>query len=209
MRVLDLFCCAGGAGAGYARAGFEVVGIDIYPQPGYPFEFVRADAIEYVTEHGADFDFIHASPPCQGYSATEVLWNNAEYYPMMIPDVRKALDATGKPYTIENVERAAWDMQNPILLCGDMFGIRTYRHRLFECNWKIEQPVHPRHVAYTAKMGRPVKDGEHMIIAGNFSGVDLARKIMEMPWARRNELSEAIPPAYTEWIARRWMETRQ
>lgn len=103
VRLLDLFCCSGGASVGYSRAGFEVVGVDIEPQPDYPFEFHQSDAIEFVKEHGHEFDFIHASPPCQSQSAITKGTNKGRVYPDFIPETRAALDALGKPYVIENV----------------------------------------------------------------------------------------------------------
>ena len=119
MRLLDLFCCAGGAGAGYAAAGFEVVGVDIDPQPRYPFEFVQGDALEYVAEHGHKFDVIHASPPCQAFSRTKTLHTNE--HPDLIEPTRAALRATGKPYVIENVVGAP--LLDPIKLDGRHFAM--------------------------------------------------------------------------------------
>ena len=119
MRLLDLFCCAGGAGKGYVDAGFEVVGVDIDPQPNYPFEFHQADAIEFVSAHGHEFDAIHASPPCQAFSKTKTLHDNE--HPDLIEPTREALIATGKPWVIENVVGAP--LINPIKLTGQHFGM--------------------------------------------------------------------------------------
>lgn len=199
-RLLDLFCCQGGAGKGYADAGFEVVGVDINPQPRYPFEFHRANALEFVAKHGGEFDAIHASPPCQLYSITHHI--TGADHPDLIGDTRDALLAAGLPYVIENVEAAHPFLIAPAVLCGAMFGLHTYRHRLFETNWTLSAPSHPRHVARTTKMGRRPIDGEFMHIVGNFSGVARGREVMGMPWATRDGLREAIPPAYTEWIGR-------
>jgi DNA (cytosine-5)-methyltransferase 1 len=105
---------------------------------------------------------------------------------------------SGLPYVIENVQGAP--LLDPVVLCGAMFGLRTYRHRLFEANFLIKAPAHPPHVAPTRKMGRPIRDGEFMHVVGNFSGVGTARDIMGMPWASRDGLREAIPPAYTKHI---------
>jgi DNA (cytosine-5)-methyltransferase 1 len=202
MRVLDLYCGQGGAGAGYARAGFEVVGVDIAPQPRYPFLFLQTDALDVLRVEGAGFDLVHASPPCQAHSDT---WRiRANMHPDLIGLTRDALRATGLPYIIENVVGAP--LIEPVTLCGAMFGLRTYRHRLFESNLPLTVPEHPEHVAPQAKMGRPVCEGEFQHIVGNFSGVALARETMGMPWANRDGLREAIPVAYTEFLGRQIRE---
>lgn len=206
-RLLDLFCCQGGASMGYHRAGFDVVGVDINPQPHYPFDFVQADALEYLAEHGHEFDAIHASPPCQAHTkAQRIMGNEHEDF---IPRTRLMLYGLNwhrtvnlhlppVPWVIENVPDSP--LLNPVVLCGAMFGIGTYRHRLFESNRTLRAPEHPEHTARHTKMGRPPKDGEFMHIVGNFSGADQAREIMGMPWATRDGLREAIPAVYTEWI---------
>lgn len=220
MRILDLYCCQGGASSGYAEAGFEVVGVDIDPQPRYPFPFSRMDALEALrlllvgervafdiyTRHGGqtvhygleDFDAIHASPPCQLYSKTHRIMRSD--FPDLIGPTRDLLVRTGLPYVIENVEDARSELQWPSMLCGGMFGLETYRHRLFETNWGFRGKDHPPHVAKTTKMGRAVKPGEYMHVVGNFTGVDHARDVMGMPWANRDGLREAIPPAYSEFV---------
>lgn len=196
MRALDLFCCAGGASYGLYRAGFEVTGVDIQDQPNYRFEdFHQADALTFPLK---GYDFIWASPPCQAHTLARRIRKND--HPDLIAPIRERLKASGIPYCIENVPGAP--LHNPVTLCGAMFGLRTYRHRLFECSFPVSQPSHPKHVAHLAKMGRPVKDGEFMHVVGNFSGVALARQIMDMRWATRDELREAIPPAYAEYIGR-------
>lgn len=196
MRLLDLFCCEGGAGVGYHRAGFNVVGVDIATQPRYPFEFVQADALEYLAEHGAKFDAIHASPPCQAWTNAQKI--NGNQHPELVEPVREILEVLGVPYVIENVPGAP--LRDPIELCGAMFGLGTYRHRLFESNVKLSAPGHPKHKARTTKMGRPPVDGEFMHVVGNFSGVAKAREVMGMGWASRDGLREAIPPAYTNLV---------
>lgn len=196
-RLLDLFCCAGGAAKGYADAGFEVVGVDIDPQPNYPYRFFQLDWADFIRLYGLDtFDAIHASPPCQFYSNAQRIMDNE--HPDLIGPVREALKASGLPYIIENVAGAP--LINPIELCGSMFGLGTYRHRLFETSFPIVAPPHPTHTAKTTKMGRAVKDGEMMHVVGHFSGVAKAREAMDIPWMKRDELREAIPPAYTEYI---------
>lgn len=151
-RLLDLFCGAGGSAVGYARAGFEVVGVDLKSQPRYPFEFHQADAMTYPLD---GFDAIHASPPCQAYSVAQKLQGNL--HPDLIGPTRFRLTESGKPYVIENVVGAP--LLKPTLLQGTMFGLRTERKRLFETSFLLPMPplayTAPRH----AKMGRRVKDG--------------------------------------------------
>ncbi|MFJ9854297.1 SAM-dependent methyltransferase [Streptomyces sp. NPDC101150] len=201
LRVLDLFCCQGGAGMGYHQAGFNVTGIDIAPQPRYPFAFHQADALAYLARHGTDFDLIHASMPCQRYTRCQQI--QSREHPDLIAPVRALLQQTGRPYVIENVPGAP--LLDPVELCGAMFGLRTYRHRLFETSFPLARRHHPRHLAPNAKMGRPVREGEFMHIVGNFSNVPLARDIMDMPWATRDGLREAIPPVYTRHIAEQFL----
>lgn len=197
-RLLDLFCCQGGAAMGYHRAGFEVVGVDLNPQPRYPFKFHQGDALKYLLEHHHEFDVFHASPPCQAFTNAQKI--QANEHPDFITATRAAFELIGKPYVIENVPGSpVWP---DAVLCGAMFGLHTYRHRWFESNVALTAPPHPAHTARTTKMGRAPVDGEYMHIVGNFSGVDLAREVMEMPWASRDGLREAIPPAYTEFLGR-------
>ncbi len=199
-RALDLFCCAGGAGMGLHHAGFAVVGVDIDPQPHYPYEFHRADALTFPLD---GFDFVWASPPCQAFTLCQRIRKNE--HPDLISPVRERLVASGLPWCIENVPGAP--LINPIELCGAMFGLRTYRHRLFECSFPIAAPHHPEHTAPLRKMGRPVREGEFIHVVGNFSGAQLARDAMgitnKMP---RDKLREAIPPAYAEYIGRAALE---
>lgn len=197
-RLLDLFCGpdGGGASMGYYLAGFDVVGVDIAKRGRYPFPYFQADALEFVDEYGHDFDAIHASPPCQAFTNAQRIRQNE--HPDLITPLRPLLDETGVPYVIENVVGAP--LIEPLQLCGAMFGLRTYRHRLFETSWPLSQPDHPEHVAPLTKMGRPPKDGEFMHVVGNFSGAAEGRKAMGMPWASRDGLREAIPPAYTAYI---------
>ncbi|SNS79115.1 DNA cytosine methyltransferase [Actinacidiphila glaucinigra] len=201
LRVLDLFCCQGGAGMGYHLAGFDVTGIDTAAQPRYPFTFVQADALEYLAAHGSGFDLIHASPPCQRYTRAQQI--RGREHPDLIEPLRDLLLATGRPYVIENVPGAP--LLDPVELCGAMFGLRTYRHRRFETSFPLPHRHHPRHLAPSAKMGRPVRDGEYLQVVGNFSGVALARTVMGMPWANRDGLREAVPPAYTRHIAAQFL----
>ena len=194
---------------GYHRAGFEVVGVDLHPQPNYPFEFHQADAMTYPLE---GFDAVHASPPCQAYSVANNIHGRADH-PMLIPAVRERLIATGLPYVIENVPRAP--LINPVTLCGLTFGLNVKRHRLFESNvFMLSQPctghdgdwllvfghtvLERGHQSGVAKGGDPVIHRRHV-------GTERGRLAMGIDWMNRDELSEAIPPAYTEWIGERLM----
>ena len=213
-RLLDLFCGAGGAGMGYSRAGFEVVGVDLHPQKHYPFEFHQADALEYVAEHGREFDAIHASPPCQFYSRLRYLpWLRDKEYWDSIPPTRAALRACGVPWVLENVEDAPVD---GVTLCGTMFGLGwpdgkpLYRHRRFETNspdlWLA--PGHGKH-HQTLLPGRLLKGRARLnngyVIGGHQNGLR-AMGAMGIDWMTGSELSQAIPPAYTEWIGRQLIE---
>ncbi|MEV0187174.1 SAM-dependent methyltransferase [Kitasatospora purpeofusca] len=204
MTVLDAYGCQGGAGMGYHLAGYRVLSLDKEPQPRNPFAFVQADALAFITEFGHLFDLLHASPPCQRYTRCQKI--QGREHPDLIAPTRTAMQATGRPWVIENVEEARSELRDPVMLCGAAFGLRTYRHRLFEPGGglTITPPQHPVHTASLAKMGRPVADGEFMHVVGNFSNVSLARSdaVMGMPWATRDGLREAIPPAYTQLIGR-------
>lgn len=209
-RLLDLFCGAGGAAMGYHRAGFEVVGVDIKPQPHYPFEFHQADAMTYPLE---GVDVIHASPPCQGYSCASVVHRNAgKVYPLLIGEVREKLKKSGLPYVIENVERSP--LINAVKLCGTMFNLGVFRHRLFESNIFM---LSPGSCFHDEKIG----EGKYFSVAGgagrwkswgtvhrNISKgtADQWRAAMGIDWMTRNEVKDAIPPAYTEWIGRQLIE---
>ena len=199
-RILDLFCKAGGAAKGYADAGFEVIGVDIEPQPRYPFEFHQADAMTFPLD---GFDAIHASPPCQGYSAMSACRPGlADKYPKLIEPVRERLRAAGVPYVIENVVGAP--MLNPTLLCGAMFGYEQYRHRLFETSFPTPLILHPAHTMPTSDAGH-WRPGTVLSVAGHFAPMAKAREIMAIDWMRRGELAEAIPPYFTEFIGRALM----
>ncbi|MFD7454899.1 SAM-dependent methyltransferase [Kitasatospora sp. NPDC059827] len=189
---------------GYYLAGYDVLGVDLTDQPRYPFAFLQADAVAFIAEHGHLFDLGHGSPPCQRYTRCQKL--QGREHPDLIAPTRAALETTGRPWVIENVEEARSELRDPVMLCGAAFGLRTYRHRLFEPGGglTITPPPHPAHTAPNAKMGRPVADREFMHVVGNFSNVPLARSeaVMGMPWATRDGLREAIPPAYTDLIGR-------
>lgn len=189
---------------GYHQAGFEVVGVDIDPQPRYPFEFHQGDALKYLLEHHHEFDAFHASPPCQAHTNCQKLRGND--HPDFIAATRAAFQLIGKPWIIENVPGAP--MENPMLLCGCMFPpLQTYRPRLFESNCVAIRARCRPHTARTTKMGRPPQADEFMHVVGNFSGVRQARAAMGIEWMSRDELREAIPPAYTEFLGRELMRS--
>jgi DNA (cytosine-5)-methyltransferase 1 len=208
-RLLDLFCCEGGAATGYDRAGFEVVGVDLERQPRYPFQFMQGDAL-MVFEMPAwidTFDAIHASPPCQRYCDLAARNGNAAEWPDLIPILRPLLRATGLPYVIENVEGAPLD--DPVMLCGTMFPeLRVIRHRLFETNWPLTAPPHklPHPLVFThdkrkSHYGHLDQDTAYVQVTGG-GNATLAnkREAMGMPWASNHGVNEAIPPAYTEHV---------
>lgn len=198
-RLLDLYCCQGGASAGYLAAGFDVVGVDINPQPRYPWRFHQTDALEYLAAHGHQYDAIHASPPCQAYSACQRI--RGREHPDLIAATRNALQATARPWVIENVEDARPELQNPVLLCGAMFpGLHTYRHRLFETSFPLEAPAHPDHGEPSVKMGRPLRDGDWYHAVGNFSNVPYVRANLGVPWMNRDGIRECIPPVYAQHV---------
>jgi DNA (cytosine-5)-methyltransferase 1 len=212
--LFDLCCKAGGTSRGYQQAGFYVVGVDIEPQPRYiGNEFIQMDALKllriliaggYVNGWClADIAAFGASPHCQGYSATQSIWGKE--YPMQIEDFRKLLKATGKPYAIENVPGAP--LENPLMLCGTMFGLPLVRHRLFECNPPLYFPPAPcAHTRKVVKVGRMPTGDEFVAMAGHFAGVDLVRAATGIDWMIRDELSQAIPPVYTRHIGRQFLE---
>lgn len=206
-RLLDLYCGQGGAGWGYHLAGFQVTGVDIRPQPRHPSEmrFVQDDALDYLIKHGHEFDFIHASPVCRAYTKAIGPAKGRYNHPKQIPILRRFLQESGKPHAIENVEGAP--LENPVTLCGSMFELPMYRHRLFEFGNmpRPPQPDHPEHRSPTAPMGRRPTCGQLWSIAGNFSGVFEASIAMEMPWANQEGLRQAIPPAYTVWVGSQMM----
>lgn len=212
MRVLDAFCKAGGAAKGYHDAWphAEIVGVDIEPQPRYPFTFVQGDAMELLrdVEWLQTFDVVHASPPCQRYSDLARRNGNAEDWPDLLPAVRELLVASGVPYVIENVEGAP--MRSPLVLCGTMFpGLRVLRHRLFECSFPVQQPLHPTHpLVFThdkrkAHYGKLDEDTAFVQVTGG-GNCSVRNKLaaMGVEWMTGAEANEAIPPAYTEYIAR-------
>ena len=231
-RLLDLFCGAGGAAKGYHDAGFEVVGVDINPQPHYPYQFIQADALDvleqvvdgmsdgWVVEDLGFFSTIHASPPCQRYSDLAKRNGNEDAHPDLIGPVRELLQATGLPYVIENVDSAPLIRKQSVMLCGSMFGLgvdgyRLRRHRRFE--FSITPPALLGTNCKCAGDSRPVIDvtgggptkAPRLDAAGGrtYKGTaDQARAAMGIDWMTKKELNEAIPPAYTEWVGNYLLE---
>lgn len=204
--LLDLFCGAGGAAMGYWRAGFNVLGVDLIWQRRYPFLFVQSDALEFASEYGGMFDAIHASPPCQGYSKVRGLANTQ---PMLIEPTRKLLKATGKPYIIENSEDAP--LINPTLLCGQMFGLNLYRHRLFETSFDVPFMWDLGHGREQDKIHGPYEHRRRdiVMVVGNaqYKGyLPRAQAAMGIDWMGENEIAESIPPAYTQYIGKHLMQ---
>lgn len=215
MKLLDLFCKAGGAAVGYHRAGFDdITGIDIEPQPRYPFRFIQGDALEYLAAHGAEYDAIHASPPCQAYSQAQTLKNNL--HPDLVGPTRELLNAISKPWVIENVEGAP--LHANLMLCGSMFGLGygdlvLMRHRYFESGggWNLSPftPYTCNHDGWAISvfgnsfLGGPKNGVSYNHPNGRIEmGVKVGRIAMGIDWMTGKELSEAIPPAYTEYVGR-------
>lgn len=212
-RLLDLFCGAGGASAGYSRAGFEVIGVDIEPQPNYPFEFRQRNALEVLSElpdlWQGGYSAIHASPPCQAYT---VYGNNRAHvrsdHPELIEPVRCLLRQIGLPYVIENVPGAP--LVEPVRLCGTSFPpLEIRRHRLFECTFPMLVPPcdHERLTErkYPGSSNRP--NGRTVCNIGEYRvPLEIQKRAIGIDWMTLSELSQAIPPAYTEHIGRALME---
>jgi DNA (cytosine-5)-methyltransferase 1 len=204
VRVLDLFCCAGGASAGYVAAGFDVLGVDIKPQRNYPYEFVQHDALTFPLD---GFDLIHASPPCQHYSVMSMRHGTNASHPDLIGAIRDRLIASGTPYVIENVASAKPFMVDPIRLCGSMFGLEVNgrqlrRHRYFESSLPLTVDRQCNHIGQAIGVyghGGQGVDSNHYGYMGN---AEECRQVMQMPWATRSECCEAIPPAYTSYIGK-------
>jgi len=208
-RILDLFCGAGGAGAGYHEVwpDAEIVGVDLNPQPRYPFTFVQADAMTFDL---SGFDFIHASPPCQAYTTMGNRYRGAggaaDSHPDYIAAVRERILAAGGPYVIENVLGARKLLRSPVMLSGGMFGLGVRRDRLFECSFPVTAPKAQRVANPVAVYGK--LDGRRIWTRKDGSEIRCARTLQEgrdamgISWMEWRELAESIPPAYTAHIAR-------
>ncbi|MFH9960329.1 DNA methylase [Streptomyces mirabilis] len=218
-HLLDLFSCAGGAAMGYHRAGFAVDGVDIADRPNYPFPQYRGDALERLAALIASgeierYAFVHASPPCQGKCALTVGTNQSQgwggTHEDLVAPTRVLLDGTGLPYVIEQPIGRAQIRKN-LTLCGEMFGLGVIRHRNFEVGgWTTTQPAHVPHRGRVRgyRHGRYF-DGPYVAPYGSGGGkatVPEMQSAMGITWTDvREELTEAIPPAYTEWIGRQFL----
>lgn len=215
-RLLDAFSCAGGAAKGYHDAGFEVVGVDINPQPRYPYEHHVGDALAFIAEHGHEFDAIHASPPCQTYSSTRALHGNE--HPDLVAPTREALIASGKPYVIENVVGAP--LIDPLRLCGTEFDmvardvdgvmLKVVRHRLFESNVRLTGNGGCRHdpsvqtaTIYGAGGGwTPAWRDNPERRGGYIPHTDVIKELLGIDWMTKHEMSQVVPPAMAEHVGR-------
>ncbi|MGP3685410.1 DNA cytosine methyltransferase [Streptomyces sp. IBSNAI002] len=213
-QVLDLFCGAGGAGMGYHRAGFDVVGCDLQPRPNYPFKFIEGDALDCFREIVQDFDLVHASPPCQSQCTLTKGTNQGRTYVNLIPEVRALCEWYGVPYVIENVPGS--EVRRDIVLCGEMFGLGVIRHRQFEIGWycATPKPVHRRHRGPVRGWRHGVyRDGPYIAAYGKGGGkgdVPEMQAALGIDWTDiHEELTEAIPPAYTQWIGEQWITLSQ
>jgi len=196
--VLDLFSGAGGAAMGYSRAGFEVVGVDIEPQPHYPFTFIQADAMEFLASADlSPFTFIHASPPCQAYSSITHCQGDPGSHADLLAPARELLERSGSRWVIENVPGAP--MRADFKLCGCMFGLSVQRERWFETSWHgfdLRPPCHHRALA-VGVYGYGGPRGSSGRLSGRLASW---RQAMGIDWMEAQELTQAIPPAYTEYV---------
>ncbi|NUV80299.1 DNA cytosine methyltransferase [Streptomyces sp. CAI-155] len=220
--LLDLFSCAGGAAWGYARAGFTVHGCDITDRPNYPFTWHRGDALAYLahliaTRKIRRYAFVHASPPCQDKCTLTVGTNASQgwggTHVDLVAPTRDLLERTGLPYVIEQPNGRA-QIRKDLTLCGEMFGLGVIRHRNFELGgWSIEQPAHVPHRGRVRgwRHGR-FYDGPYVAAYGNGGGKPTVAELqaaLGIDWTDvREELTEAIPPAYSEHIGRAYLASR-
>ena len=220
MKALDLFCGAGGASMGMHRAGFDVTGVDIKPQPRYPFAFVQADAMTFPLD---GYDLIWASPPCQAFTPLRKMWNAREH-PDLVAPIRNILDESDSEWVIENVPGAPL-ARGSAMLCGTMFGLATddgiadlRRHRYFETSFPLTLRPPCNHgrpivIGVYGGHGRDQRRRQTVGVYGHAGGYSCREKAQRFPtaqrreamgieWMTNSELSQAIPPAYSEFIAR-------
>lgn len=206
LTALDLFCKAGGASMGLHQAGFDVTGIDIEPQPRYPFRFIQADALNPPVIL-SEFDFIWASPVCKAFTngANALAKRTGRRHPNQIPDTRKLLISSGVPWVIENVPTAP--IRADIVLHGHMFpNLKVIRKRHFETSWNEFLLVSPLpkgllREGYLCPVGHGTPKGIRDMGLPDYT-VAMVREAMGIDWMNRDELSQAIPPAYSEFIGR-------
>lgn len=195
---------------GLNQAGLEVTGVDLAPKSRYPFKFIQGDAL---TVDLSGYDFIWASPPCQRYSAGAARWKTSADHPDLIAKTRQRIKASGLPYVIENIPPARPLLINPVLLCGTMFGLGVFRHRLFESSFLVREVAHPRH---SGKIG----DGKYHTVTGHAGGssvrdgwkggsTDDWRTAMGIDWMTGNGLAEAIPPAYSNYLINEFLNSER
>lgn len=220
--LVDLCCKAGGSSKGYAMAGFEIIGVDKDPQPHYPFKFIQADVLKLdLVKFFPDSVIFHASPPCQLYSRGTIGFRKRGYeYPDVLTPLRKKLFMIGKPFILENVIGSP--LRKDLVLCGEMFSLKVIRHRIFEIHgFHVPKIQHIKHrlsickgtaimVCSGERPGGWFKKGYYSTIAGHGGGYKntLAdwKEAMQIDWMNKKELSQAIPPAYTEYIGRSIIE---
>lgn len=211
--LLDLYCCIGGAATGFHNAGWNIIGVDIKPQPDYPFEFHQGDALTLGPILAKRAHAVHTSPPCQGEGAPAKGTNKTlgKQHPRLIPQTRTMLQQIGLPYIIENVAGAA--IRHDVKLCGEMFGLGVIMHRYFELGgWTTNQPPHPRHRGRVRGWRQGLYfDGPYVAAYGNGGGkatVEEMRQAKRIDWSTNHlGLREALPPAYTEWLGERLLKT--
>jgi DNA (cytosine-5)-methyltransferase 1 len=236
-RLLDPFSGEGGAAKGYIRAGFDVTGVDIVDHSKrYPGTFIQGDALAYIAEHGHEYDAIHASPPCQGYSiATAGNQLARAKHARLIPAVRELLRLTGRPWVIENVELARRQMVDPVMLCGRMFQLGTKdadgmplvldRHRLFEASFQLAAPEHPKHgdeqvagvYGGSRRSSKPNATPADDRYAARYErkggyvprSIAVQQELLGIDWMTVKGMQESIPPAYTEWIGSQLLDRLQ
>ncbi|MDX3429547.1 DNA cytosine methyltransferase [Streptomyces sp. ME01-18a] len=195
LRLLDACCGAGGLSMGYYLAGYDIVGVDINPMPNYPFEFVQADAVDYVAEHGHRFDLIHGSWPCQHFARVTAWRGNRDDHENLIPAGRQAMQSTGRPWVIENVPEASWcgALRPDYLLCGSQFGLNVRRHRAFETSWGGGGDLLPPCWHHKG------------LLAFEHKGERAYADAMGCTWMNKTEARQAVPPAYTQWIGQQFL----
>jgi DNA (cytosine-5)-methyltransferase 1 len=213
MQALDLFCCAGGASAGLVRAGFDVTGVDIDPQPNYPWRFIQQDALSVRVDFIRRFDFVWASPPCQFATAYKRRKEHVKPSLNLIPATRALLELAGVPYVIENVQGAKGELRNPSMLCGSSFGLDIRRHRYFETQG-FEIPDLPCDHGWQTPRFPPATNRKNLrstVEVGVWRiPMDVQQRAMGgCEWMERRELSQAIPPAYSSHIARAFLQQQR